>query len=70
MGADARRPDRSPIVGVAVVVTAASLFGMLGPLSRFAYTAGMEPLGFVAWRAAIGCLATLRVRWLAGRPTR
>lgn len=49
---------RSPIVGVAVVLTAASLFGMLGPLSRFAYDAGMEPLAFVAWRAAIACLAT------------
>lgn len=51
--------SRSPIAGAVVVVTAAALFGMLGPLSRFAYTAGMEPLGFVAWRAAIGCAATL-----------
>ena len=37
---------------------AAALFGMLGPLSRFAYDAGMEPAGFVAWRALIGLLAT------------
>jgi len=40
------------------VLVAASLFGTLGPLSRFAYDAGMEPLPFVAWRAAIGLLAT------------
>jgi len=51
-------PTRSPAIGLAVVLTAASLFGMLGPLSRFAYDAGMEPLAFVAWRAAIACLAT------------
>jgi drug/metabolite transporter (DMT)-like permease len=64
--------SRSPIVGAAVVLTAASLFGMLGPLSRFAYDAGMEPLGFVAWRAAIGFAATLLfVGWrVAGRRER
>ena len=45
-------------------MTAASLFGMLGPLSRFAYEAGMVPLGFVAWRAAFGLAAILAfVRW-------
>jgi drug/metabolite transporter (DMT)-like permease len=61
-------PSRSPIAGVAVVVTAASLFGTLGPLSRFAYEAGMEPLGFVAWRAAIGFAATVAfVGWRVGR---
>jgi drug/metabolite transporter (DMT)-like permease len=48
----------SPLFGFAVVIVAASLFGMLGPLSRFAYDAGMEPVGFVAWRAGIGLLAT------------
>ena len=60
--------SRSPLVGVAVVVTAASLFGTLGPLSRFAYDAGMEPLGFVAWRSAIGFAATLAfVGWRVAR---
>jgi drug/metabolite transporter (DMT)-like permease len=49
--------SRPPIAGVAVVLTAASLFGMLGPLSRFAYEAGMEPLAFVVWRSGIGFLA-------------
>lgn len=60
--------SRSPIAGVVIVVTAASLFGMLGPLSRFAYEAGMVPLGFVAWRGAIGLAATLAfVRWRVAR---
>jgi drug/metabolite transporter, DME family len=38
------------------VIASASLFGMLGPLSRFAYDAGMEPTSFVAWRALFGFL--------------
>ena len=60
--------SRSPIAGVAIVLVAASLFGMLGPLSRFAYDAGMEPVAFVAWRAAIACLATVAfVGWRAAR---
>ena len=46
-----------PLAGFLIVIGAASLFGMLGPLSRFAYDAGMEPLSFVAWRAFIGLLA-------------
>ena len=50
--------ERPPLAGFAIVIVAASLFGMLGPLSRFAYDAGMEPLPFVAWRAGIGLLAT------------
>ena len=49
-GPDACRPTRPPVAGVAIVLTAASLFGTLGPLSRFAYDAGMQPLAFVAWR--------------------
>ena len=46
-----------PLRGVVIVIASASLFGMLGPLSRFAYDAGMEPPAFVAWRAAVGFLA-------------
>ena len=45
-----------PLRGFAIVIGAAALFGMLGPLSRFAYEAGMEPPAFVAWRAMIGFL--------------
>jgi drug/metabolite transporter (DMT)-like permease len=40
------------------VIGAAALFGMLGPLSRFAYEAGMEPTAFVAWRALVGLVGT------------
>ncbi len=43
--------------GFAIVIVAASLFGMLGPLSRFAYDGGMAPLAFVAWRGGIGLAA-------------
>ena len=50
--------DRPPISGFAIVIVAASLFGTLGPLSRFAYEAGMEPLPFVVWRGLIGLIAT------------
>ena len=61
-------PVRSPLVGVSIVLIAASLFGMLGPLSRFAYDAGMQPLAFVAWRAAIASLATTAfVAWRVAR---
>jgi drug/metabolite transporter (DMT)-like permease len=53
-----------PIAGFAIVLLAASLFGTLGPLSRFAYDAGMEPLPFVAWRAGIGLIGTVAfVAW-------
>jgi DME family drug/metabolite transporter len=47
-----------PLIGFGIVLGAAALFGMLGPLSRFAYEAGMEPIAFVAWRALIGLLGT------------
>lgn len=61
-------PLRSPLVGVAIVLTAASLFGTLGPSSRFAYDAGMEPLAFVAWRAGIATLVTAAfVAWRIAR---
>jgi drug/metabolite transporter (DMT)-like permease len=45
-----------PASGYLLVVVAASLFAWLGPLSRWAYERGMEPLTFVVWRAAIGAL--------------
>jgi drug/metabolite transporter (DMT)-like permease len=66
---------RPPIAGVAIVLVAAALFGTLGPLSRFAYDAGMEPVAFVAWRAGIGVLAMVafvawRIRWRGERLTR
>lgn len=55
-------PSREPALsGFAIVLGAAALFGMLGPLSRFAYDAGMEPTAFVAWRAGIGLIALAMV---------
>ncbi len=61
-------PDRRPVAGFAIVIVAASLFGMLGPLSRFAYDAGMQPLPFVVWRGGIGFLAVaLFVGWRISR---
>jgi drug/metabolite transporter (DMT)-like permease len=60
--------ERPPLAGFAIVILAASLFGMLGPLSRFAYDAGMEPLAFVAWRGGIGLLAAAAfVAWRVAR---
>jgi drug/metabolite transporter (DMT)-like permease len=60
--------DRPPVIGFVIVLVAASLFGTLGPLSRFAYEAGMEPLPFVAWRGGIGLLATVAfITWRVSR---
>jgi drug/metabolite transporter, DME family len=42
--------------GVLIVLAAASLFGTLGTLSRFAYDAGLTPFAWVAWRATIGAI--------------
>jgi DME family drug/metabolite transporter len=57
-GVAADLATRPPVGGFAIVIIAASLFGMLGPLSRFAYDGGMAPLAFVAWRGGIGLIAT------------
>ena len=58
----------TPAIGFIIVLGAATLFGTLGPLSRFAYDAGMEPAAFVAWRALIGVGGTLAfVVWRLGR---
>jgi len=48
--------DRPLLAGSLVVIVAASGFGILGPLARFAYDAGLDPLSFVAWRAIFGLL--------------
>jgi drug/metabolite transporter (DMT)-like permease len=59
---------RPPLVGFGIVLGAAALFGTLGPLSRFAYEAGMEPTAFVAWRGLIGLIGTgLYVAWRVRR---
>jgi len=57
-----------PLIGFGIVLGAAALFGTLGPLSRFAYEAGMEPAAFVAWRAIVGLLGLgLYVAWRVRR---
>jgi drug/metabolite transporter (DMT)-like permease len=50
------RQDHAAISGSLLALVAASMFGTLGPLSRFAADAGLGALGFVAWRAGIGAL--------------
>ncbi len=57
----------APYLGYGVAIVAASLFAWLGPLSRWAYDAGMEPLPFVAWRAGTGALVLLGVVALLAR---
>jgi drug/metabolite transporter (DMT)-like permease len=58
----------SPLFGFGIVLGSAALFGMLGPLSRFAYEAGMTPAAFVAWRAGIGLVGLgLYVIWRVRR---
>ena len=56
-------PDRAQptLLGFAIVLGSAALFGTLGPLSRFAYDAGMEPTAFVGWRGLVGLAALLLV---------
>jgi drug/metabolite transporter (DMT)-like permease len=61
--------DRDLLVGTLAAVVAASLFGMLGPLSRFGEDAGVGGVAFTAWRAALG-VAFLTVLLVArGRVT-
>ncbi|MGZ6259608.1 MAG: DMT family transporter [Candidatus Limnocylindrales bacterium] len=51
-----------------MVLGSAALFGTLGPLSRFAYEAGLTPLGFTTWRALLGgALVGSFVLWRASR---
>jgi drug/metabolite transporter (DMT)-like permease len=51
-------PGRTALLGSLTVALAASLFGMLGVLSRTAYGFGLTPFALVAWRAGVGAVAT------------
>jgi drug/metabolite transporter (DMT)-like permease len=51
--------DRSFLFGSLSVIAAAACFGMLGPVARFAYDAGLQPLSFVAWRGWFGTLVVV-----------
>jgi drug/metabolite transporter, DME family len=46
--------DRDLLLGTLSAVVAASLFGTLGPLSRFGEQAGVGGVAFTAWRAILG----------------
>ena len=46
----------SRLLGAGLIIVAASCFGTLGPLARFAAQAGVGSLSLVTWRAAIGGL--------------
>lgn len=61
--------DRNLLLGSLAALTGATLFGMLGPLSRFGAEAGVEGVAFTAWRALLGALslAVLVVGRGAGR---
>ena len=60
------RAPQPGLAGAGLVTFAALCFGTLGPVTRFANDAGVEPLALVAWRAGLGgaamlvLLATLR----------
>jgi drug/metabolite transporter (DMT)-like permease len=47
---------RRPWIAAVLVLAGAALFGMLGPLSRTAYDAGLTPFAWVAWRAGAGAV--------------
>jgi drug/metabolite transporter, DME family len=52
-------------VGYGLIVTAAVLWGMLGPVARIAFREGVEPLELGFWRAAIAgalCIAVVLSR--------
>jgi drug/metabolite transporter (DMT)-like permease len=46
--------QRKDLTGSLAAVVAASLFGMLGPLTRLAGDAGLPGIGMTAWRALLG----------------
>lgn len=46
--------DRDLLVGTLAAITAAALFGILGPMARFGEEAGVPGVAFTAWRAILG----------------
>lgn len=62
---------RGRLGGTLAIAVAACLFGTLGPASRGAYDAGLSPLAFALWRAALGTLGLLAIvaaLTIRGRP--
>ena len=60
------------MLGTLAILVAASMFGMLGPVSRLAdERAGVETIAFVTWRSLLGAVVVgclLVARALRGRP--
>ncbi len=54
-------------LGAALVVLAAFCFATLGPTSRFAYSAGVDALTLVTWRAVIGGLVVFVIALILAR---
>ena len=50
------RHDRSQLTGTLAALTAATLFGTLGPLSRLGADLGVVGVAFTAWRGLLGAL--------------
>jgi drug/metabolite transporter (DMT)-like permease len=46
--------DRNALIGTLAAITGATLFGMLGSLSRLGAEAGVPGVAFTAWRGALG----------------
>jgi drug/metabolite transporter (DMT)-like permease len=52
------RPS-SNLLGALLIVVAASSFGVLGPIARYADDAGVSSLTLVTWRAGVGAIVVL-----------
>jgi len=52
------RPS-SNLLGALLIVVAASSFGVLGPVARYANDAGVSSLTLVTWRAGVGAIVVL-----------
>ena len=68
---DPRTPQASPVanplVGSLIVIGAACLFALLGPISRFSYDMGLSPYAFVVWRSGVAAIAMFVVIWVGLR---
>jgi drug/metabolite transporter, DME family len=49
--------SRDLLIGTVLALSAAGLFAMLGPVSRFAAVVGVGAIAFVAWRGLIGAVS-------------
>ncbi len=54
--------------GAGLIVLAATCFGTLGPLSRFAENGGVGAIALVGWRSAIGALCVMAFLAVLRRP--